>query len=176
MKRILALILCFSLTSASLQTPEFEEKDTPSIIRAIYIYNFAKQIDWPKEYKQGKFIISVMGGQNLYQELVKKYNSKQIGSQQIEIKKLSNSLNFSRCHVLYVGKEFTHLLPDIRNALKNEATLIIGDGVSAIDKGAAINFIVNNNKLEFELSVNNASKHDLFVGSTLKSLAYNVIN
>ena len=112
MKKFLLLIFLFgSLYVHSQQIPEMDEKDTAAMIKASYLYNFAKLIDWPEAYKSGNFIISVMGSGNLHKELVKKYNSKQIGSQQIEIRKLSPTLNISKCHILYVGSESIKMLP-----------------------------------------------------------------
>lgn len=170
-------ILLFSLSVISVeaqQVPAFEGKDTGAMIKASYLYNFSKNVDWPSEHKQGNFIISVMGGGNLHAELVKKYNDKQIGSQQIEIRKLSKTLNISHCHVLFVGNEYTDILPDISHALKDRPTLIIADHQGALDMGAAVNFVVVDSHFKFELDQENATDRNLFVGSTIKSLALRV--
>ncbi len=175
MKKYLLLILAFAAISVNAQQiPQFEEKDTAALIKASYLYNFAKNIDWPAADKSGNFVISVMGSSALHQELVEKYNSKQIGSQQIEIRKLAKTANISPCHLLYVGRECTDILPEIAEALADRATLIVGDDVSSLDKGAALNFVVSGSKLDFELNVNNATERNLFIGSTLKSLAIRI--
>ncbi|MCA1761466.1 MAG: YfiR family protein [Cryomorphaceae bacterium] len=166
------VFLLISFVATAQQVPELKETDTSALIKASYIYNFAKNVDWndPK-YKTGNFVISIMGGSSLHKELVTKYNTKQIGSQQIEIRKLSKTLNISSCHVLYVGAEYCDILPDIAEALKNEPTLIVADKEGALDKGAALNFVIEEQRLKFELNMNSATKRNLFVGSTLKSLA-----
>lgn len=175
MKRILLFILAFAAISVyAQQIPEFEEKDTSALIKASYLYNFAKNIDWPADEKSGNFVISVMGSSSLHQELVKNYNSKQIGSQQIEIRKLSKTVNISDCHVLYVGRECSDLLPEITKALAGKPTLIVADDKSSLDKGAALNFVVTGSRLDFELNVQNATNRNLFIGSTLKSLAIRI--
>jgi hypothetical protein len=176
MKRLifLAAIFYISFAAQAQQVPAFEGKDTGAQIKASYLYNFSKLVDWPAQYKQGNFVISVMGGSNVHQELVKKYNTKQIGSQQIEIRKVSRTLNISQCHVLFVGEEHIDFLPEISKALENSATLIIADYRGALSKGAALNFVVEDANLKFELDVSNATKRNLFIGSTLKSLALRV--
>jgi hypothetical protein len=172
MKKLFLLIFAFSCLSANFQQiPQLNETDTASIIKASYLYNFSKLVDWPAEYKTGNFVISVMGGSNLHKELVEQYNTKQIGSQQLEIRKLSKTLNISSCHVLYVGPECTDILPEISEALKDQPTLIVSDAKGALQRGSALNFVVDGTQLKFELNESNASKRDLFVGSTLKSLA-----
>jgi len=154
------------------ELPEMNEKDTGALIKASYLYNFGKYIDWPEEEKKGNFIISVMGGDNLYQELVKNYNSKQIGLQQIEIRKLSKTLKISDCHIIYVGAENRDILPEIAEKFKNTPTLIVSDGEVTLVEGSAIAFIWNNSNWLFDLNTSNAQS--LYIGKTLKGLARKV--
>lgn len=175
MKYICVLLFSVTLIAAKAQqVPAFEGKDTGAMIKASYLYNFSKYVDWPVEHKSGNFIISVMGGGNLHSELVKRYNDKQIGSQQIEIRKLSKTLNISKCHVLFIGNEYADILPEISETLKNRPTLIISDHEGALDMGAAVNFVVVEKHQKFELDEENATGRNLFVGSTIKSLALRV--
>lgn len=154
------------------QLPEMNEKDAGAIVKASYLYNFGKYIDWPESEKTGNFIISIMGGDNLYQELVKNYNSKQIGLQQIEIRKLSKTLQISDCHILYVGKDYQGLLPEIAEKFKDTPTLIVCNGELVLGEGAAISFIWEDGSWLFDLKSSNAQS--LYIGSTLKSLARKV--
>ena len=154
------------------QLPEMNEKDTGAIIKASYLYNFAKYIDWPESEKQGNFVISIMGGDNLYQELVGNYNSKQIGLQQIEIRKLSKTLKISDCHIIYVGKEYQDLLPEIAEKFKGTPTLVVSDGAESLDSGSAVAFVWQDNNWLFDLKSGNVES--LYIGSTLKSLARKV--
>ena len=60
LKWILSIMLVMS-TLAFQDPPKLKDSDTTSIIKAAYIYNFAKLIDWPSENKSGNFIIGVYG-------------------------------------------------------------------------------------------------------------------
>lgn len=175
MKKLLLFIaLLAHVCVFSQQIPEMDEKDTAALVKASYVYNIAKLIDWPEDYKTGNFVISVMGSSNLHKELVKQYNSKRIGSQQIEIRKLSETLNINKCHVLYVGKDAMGKLSEIAESLKDRPTFIITDGAGALEKGSALNFEFVNGQWRYSLKLSNASRKGLFIGSTLKSLAIKV--
>ena len=175
MKHIFLVIIVFvNLCTYGQQVPDMDEKDTAAMVKASYLYNFAKLIDWPDDYKTGNFIISVMGSSNLHKELVKTYNSKKIGSQQIEIRKLSQTLNINKCHVLYVGRESMDMLSDIAETLKDKPTFIVTDAPGALEKGSALNFEFVNTQWRFALKLDNATEKGLFIGSTLKSLAIKV--
>jgi hypothetical protein len=175
MKRLLLVILALNaLVCSAQQVPEFKEKDTSAMIKASYLYNFTKYIDWPDSYKDGNFVISVMGSSNLHQELVKKYSSKQVGQQQIEVRKLSKTLKVSKCHLLYISSEFAELLPQIASELSNKPTLIVTDIEGSLENGSSLNFLFIEKGWQFELNTQSAEKKNLFIGSTLKSLARSV--
>lgn len=173
MKKItLFFSVLISLFIQDPQLPKMNEKDTNAIVKASYLYNFGKYIDWPEEEKSGNFVISVMGGDNLYQELVKNYNSKQIGLQQIEIRKLSKTLKISDCHIIYVGKDCQDILPEIAEKFTETPTLVVSDGEQTLSNGSAIAFIWEGNNWLFDLKTSNAQS--LYIGATLKSLAREV--
>lgn len=156
------------------QSPRMSDTDTTAIVKAAYIYNFAKLIDWPSANKEGNFIIGVYGQTNVYKELVNKYSTKRIGTQDIEIKKLSESPEVGKVHVLFVAQSS---IGDLNNILKNldyEPVLVITETDGAISTGSIINFLVIDNSLKFELNVSEAKNRQLIVGSRLKALAYNI--
>ena len=81
------------------------EKDTTAVVQASYIYNIAKLVEWrDASMRSGNFVVGIIGGANLYQELIKKYATKTIGKQQVEVRKLLD-LGDANCHMLFVGKE-----------------------------------------------------------------------
>ena len=161
------------LLSAAPPDPREADKDTTAIVQASYIYNIAKLVEWKDpSLKQGPFIISVLGGSNLYQELVKKYSEKTIGKQPIEVRKLPHSADIERCHMLFVSQAELSLLPAILKKLDHEPTLLVTEYPDALEDGSVVNFVRADNTLKYEISVVNAKKHKLEVGSTLVQLAY----
>lgn len=151
------------------------DKDTTAILQANYVYNIAKLVEWKEgEMRNGNFIIGVIGGNNLYQELIKQYSTRTIGKQPIEVRKLPKSPDIERCHILFVGRDDLALLPEIYKRLANKPTMVITEYTGALEDGAVINFVKVNNLLKYELSMANAHKHGLVVGATLKNLAQRV--
>ena len=151
------------------------EKDTTAIVQASYIYNIAKLVEWKDaNMRSGNFIIGIIGGANLYQELIKKYATKTIGKQQVEVRKLLD-LGDANCHIIFVGKDNLTILPSIYKRLENKPTLLITEYPDALEDGSVVNFTVVNNTLKFELGLIHAKKHRLEVGATLKQLAHTVM-
>ena len=133
------------------------DKDTTAIVKASYIYNIAKLVDWSDPgKKQGNFVIGIMSESNLYQELIKKYSNKSIGKQPIEIRKMARSASVGKCHLLYVPNSAVDLMPNIYSNLANSGTMILTEYPGALAEGAVINFVATNSVVKFELNVANA--------------------
>lgn len=173
--RALMLLLVGPVLAAA--PPQLDvEKDTTAIVQASYIYNIAKLVEWKDPgMSSGTFVIGVIGGANLYQELIKKYSTKAIGKQPIEVRKLPRSASIDRCHILFVGQSELALMPEIYRNLANKPTLIVTEYADALEDGAVANFVKVTSTLKYELSVTNARKHKLEVALTLKQLAHRVV-
>ena len=170
---VLLLATALLLGGAAQREPD---KDTTAIIQASYIYNIAKLVEWREpEMRKGPFVIGVLGSGNLYQELVKKYAMRSIGKQPIEVRKLPETQEVDRCHILFVPSEEKALLQGILKQPNCRSTLIVSDFPDAIASGAVVNFISAKNTLKYEISIINADKHGIDVGLTLKQLAERVV-
>lgn len=145
------------------------------MLQANYLYNIAKLVEWKDtDMRSGNFIIGVIGGANLYQELIKQYSTRTIGKQPIEVRKLPRSPEVERCHILFVGRTELPLLPEIYKRMQSRPTMVVTEYPGALEDGSVVNFVKVENLLKYELSIVNANKHGLVVGSTLKNLAHKV--
>ena len=169
------LLTPFFLFAAVPQQPRDAEKDTTAIIQANYLYNIAKLVEWKDAtMRSGNFVIGIIGGGNLYQELIKQYSTRTIGKQPIEVRKLPRSAEVERCHMLFVGRADLALLPEIYKRMQGQPTLVVTEYAGALDDGSVVNFVKVENLLKYEMSLANAQKHGLVMGLTLKNLAHRV--
>lgn len=145
--------------------------DTPSKIKATFIYNFTKYIEWPPSYKQGNFIIGIVGNTPLFKDLSIMAATKKAGSQPFEIQSFPNVSAISKCHLLFVASDNAANIKEITNKIKGYSTLIVAEKPGCAKAGAAINFVIQENKQRFELNKANAEKYNLKIGSSLAGLA-----
>lgn len=167
---ILSVVIIFGLQSKA-QLP-----DPVSKIKVMFLYNFTKYIEWPKEYKQGDFIIGILGGgaDALHKELEKLSMTKKAGIQNIVIKKYSSLAEVDKCHMLFIPESKSASLDDATATLKKNSTLIVTEKDGLAKKGSAINFVIKDNKQNFELNKGNIERYNLNVSSSLLSLAIQV--
>lgn len=148
--------------------------DTNAKIKAVFIYNFTKYIEWPQSYKEGEFTIGIIGETSLYSELIKMTETKKVANQTLEVKKFESPSDVTKCHILYVCKDKSGNINDIIKKLKNNSTLLVTEDNGLMEKGAGINFIIKDNRQKFELNKGNVEKYKLKVSSNLEALAFTV--
>jgi YfiR/HmsC-like len=148
--------------------------DGNSKMKAIFIMNFTKLIEWPKSYREGNFVVGVVGESPLYTELTKMAKTKKVANQSLQIKKFSSAKDVGKCHILYVSRNRSEEISSVLKKVKSNSTLIITEKQGLVDRGAGINFIIKNNRQKFELNKKNVEKYKLKVSSNLEALAFSV--
>lgn len=172
MKKKIYIFLSIVIVFFSLAPGRPEETDAK--IKAIYIYNFTKYIEWPESYKQGNFVIGIVGNNNiLVNELSKMATVKTVGNQHLEIKNITANSDVG-CHIIYLLSDNSTQLSEVMEKNRNKSTLIITDKAGLASKGAGINFVVQENKQKIELNKSNIERYKLKVASSLIELAIQV--
>ena len=146
-------------------------QDVNSKIKAIFIYNFTKYIEWPENQKQGDFVIGVLGNSNpnLIKELDKMATLSKIGSRGFVVKIYNSVEEITKCQ--FITAEKSNLITAAVQKVAKNNTLVIGENTGQIKKGAVINFVYQENKQKFELSKTNAERSGLTVSSSLINMA-----
>lgn len=139
--------------------------------QSVFIYNFTRLIEWPADYKSGDFTIGVIGSGEVFNELKNYTASKMVGVQPIKVVRFNATAEISKCHILFVGYGKTKELAEMLSKLGGGSTLIVSENKAAIDKGSAINFVIIEDKLKFELKTSNASSVGLKIHSNLENMA-----
>lgn len=160
----LAAILLLTLTSFQ------QDIDTNAKIKSVFIYNFTKYIEWPKNYREGNFIIGVIGDESLKKELISMAQIKKVGNQKIEVVEFDPE-KIEKCHILVLSRDKSHLFDLVLKKTKKLSSLLITEGNGLATAGACINFIVVNNRLKFEMNKKNIEDRGLKVNSALESMA-----
>ena len=176
MKKLLKLsIILILFGSWSSDSVQLRNENTPAIIKASFVYNFAKLVGWPDKKSDGNFTIGILGEANLYKQIVEKYSGKQIGNQTIEIVQLLSPEQMPDLHILFISRATSDVTPTVSAKLNKNHTMIITEDDTGLSNGATLNFVVVDNQQKFEISETNAATQGLTIGMTLKSLAHKLV-
>jgi hypothetical protein len=139
--------------------------------QTLFIYNFSRLIEWPANYRTGPFVIGVLGYSEVAPELEVYTKGKKVGAQDINVIRFKSAKEITNCHILFVPFDKTKQLPEIMGILNDKSTLIITEKAGALEEGSAINFVVIEDKLKFELKPDNAVKLGIKFSSKLQEMS-----
>lgn len=140
--------------------------------QAVFSYNFTKFFDWPQSEKQGDFVMGVLGNRSFSDELKKVTAGKKNVTQPIVVKYFRNINEVEKCHMIFVDALKSNDLTNVHSKTGVHC-LLITNSSSGIDKGAAIQFVTEGNRLKYDFKSENALKHGLKFHSKVKEMARN---
>jgi hypothetical protein len=167
LKRITFLLLwcCFAKGSATAQSANQE-----SSLKAVFIYNFTKYIEWDNLNDENSFIIGIMGSSALDGSIEAIAKNNFVKNKKIVLKHFSSAEDITYCHILFVPHEFPLAVKAIAEKA-DKKVLIISEKQGAARQGASINFIILNDKLKFEINQEAVYAAGLRASSQLLKLA-----
>ena len=168
--RILLLLILLILSYSGGHTLDIV--DTNAKVKALFIYSIGKYVEWPADLKKGEFKIVVYGNYpTLLQELTTISKEKLLGDQNIKIKQVDQLDQIDVCHMIYIDKKSSEILPQVINKTANSNTLILTDNEGLAKAGSGINFFYENSKQRMEINPENIEKRSLKISAQLLSLA-----
>ena len=160
-------------TSAAPGVPEQQVDEYR--VKAAFLYNFAKFVEWPAgAFQKPKEPISIcVLGQNPFgRSLEDTLAGREIEGRTLAVRNVSNIKQVTGCHVLFVGSAGSaKLLPMLRD-MNTPGVLTVGESDTSIAEGAVINFTMEGAKVHFEISLDAAEREQLRISSRLLSLAH----
>jgi hypothetical protein len=170
MKRHFIFLIFLCLLGNELASAQNEK------FKALFMYNFTKYIEWPANLRQGDFVIGVVGSPSMAAELQTIAEKQKVGTRNLVIKKFNSPDEIDNCHVLYIGRGKSSLIGSILAKMSGKSTLIITDKEGLALQGSGINYIMDGDKLKYEVNRSNIEKKGLIVSKALLALGVPVSN
>jgi hypothetical protein len=143
-------------------------------VKAAFLYNFAKFVDWPAEAFGGSgspLVIGVVGDDPFGGALDQAINGKTIGGRPLVVRRLKWGQELRSCHVLFISSSERQRLPQIIQSLRGASVLTVGDMGEFTQQGGIINFILEASKVRFEINSRGAEQARLKISSKLLILS-----
>src|SRR5438309_6240970 len=146
-------------------------------IKAAFLYNFAKFVEWPAEAfseGNGSLIVGIVGEDPFGSAIDQTINGKTVNGRQLVITRLKWGQNLRACHILFISSSEHNRLGQILESLRGASVLTVGEAAQFSQQGGIIKFIMEENKLRFEINAEAAAGAGLKVSSKLLALAKTV--
>jgi len=148
-------------------------------VKASYLYNFARFVQWPKDaFKSDKaaFVIGILGDDPFGRILDDTMTTRTVTGHPVKVRRFRWDRNedrtaLNRCHILFVSTSERRRLSEIVSTLGNLSVLIVSDMDGFAKKGGMIGLVLENGRIMFEINRKALERARLKASSKLLSLA-----
>src|SRR5712664_829009 len=181
MRKVGLLIVLTCLLSAMAMGSHAAGADSPDsseyLIKAGFIYNFAKLVEWPTTafpQPDSPIVIGILGNDPFGATLDRIVADKKIDGRGFAVKRVKwgrDVKDLRDCNILFVSSSEKEHIESVIDAMKGLPILTIGDAPGFAKRGGVMNFVLEDNKVRFEVNVEAAKHADLTISSRLLTLA-----
>jgi hypothetical protein len=144
-------------------------------VKAAFLYNFAKFVEWPARTFAGAadpIVLCVLGENPFGTLLDDAVRDKTVNGRQIAVHESKTLSAAAGCHIVFLA---SGSLDESLSALANKSVLTVSDAESAVDRGAIIGLKLEERKVRFEVNLVAARKARLKLSSQLLKIAVRLI-
>jgi len=148
--------------------PEFEHE-----VKASFVYTVAKFVEWPDrafERPGAPLVFEVLGEDPLEEALERAARGKTVNGHPVEVLRVADSRELSRCHVLYVGRSEAGHLQGVLDRIRGGTVLTVGELERFAEDGGVMGLRLEQNMIRFEVNVDAAERAHLSISSKILKL------
>lgn len=167
------LALCL-MAAAGLAHPQ---APLESAVKAAYLYKFATFVEWP----EGSFArpdsvlqIGVAGNDALVGHLARTVDGRSVNGHAVAIRKVRRGESTAGLHILFVGAQDRAAIGDYLQAARGQSVLTVTDTDEALALGSMVNFVVDGQRLRFEVALENVATSRLRISARMLAAALRV--
>jgi hypothetical protein len=171
LNKTLRALLCGTLgLMALLRGASGAEAPTEYQVKAVFVYNFSRFVEWPPQAFSAPdepFVIGILGGDPFGARLDEAVRGERIDQHPLLVRRVRNVAEIGDCRILYIDRSENAQLPQILAALDHRSTLTVSDLDGSSQRGVMIQFTTENNRIRLRINVESARASGLTISSKL---------
>jgi hypothetical protein len=143
-------------------------------VKAAYLYNFAKFVEWPAESfpsPDAPFAICVLGQDPFGRALDDIVGGERIQGRPLLVRRLKGWDEAELCHILFVSASVQEDFEQLLGGHTFRRTLTVGDVPRFLTAGGHISFFLEGSSVRFAIHRSNLARTDLQISSRLMRVA-----
>jgi len=167
LKHTALIVLC-----SVIAIPALAQKASEYQVKAAFLFNFSKFLEWPPEamgQADEPFVVGVIGPDPFGNYLDDIIAGEKMMAHPMTVKRFKSAEEIDRCHILFInvpGKT-----SEVLNALKGKSVLTVSDDNDFTRSGGIIRFFTENETIHLEINIQAAKAANLNVSSKLLRIA-----
>lgn len=147
-------------------------------IKAAFVYNFTKFVEWPAEAlgpSGSPLRLCALGNpEDPLLTALPRLEGKPVQGHDIKIRLLAPRESLKGCHVVVIGEDEGARPQEILKSVAGQPVLSISAGERFIDAGGMIGLVTAGTKVQFEINLEAAQRANLRLSAQFVNLARNV--
>jgi YfiR/HmsC-like len=147
-------------------------------VKAAFLYHFAQFVEWPEAAfrdASSPLVYCTIGADPFDGALETTLKGKTIGARAIEVRHAKQAAELQGCQVVFVGDGQKKQIPGVLAGLRGAPVLVVGESEKFVEEGGTIGFVLEENKVRFEVNLGVAEKSGLRINAKLLALAKTVV-
>ncbi len=173
LRRLVAILAAAALTpeaplrAQSKTVGEYE-------IKAAFLYNFARYVDWPRENLPAPgeaFVLTVLGEDPFGDALDKMIRDRTIHDRPLAVRRVARVEDVGNTQILFIARSEADDLPRILQRLEAAPILTVGETPQFAERGGMIRFRREGERIGFDINLSSSERARLRISSQLLKLA-----
>ena len=143
-------------------------------IKAAFMYNFTKFVDWPARTfanADAPLVIGVFGDSPCAQALERLVKDRKVNGRTIVVRRIASAEEAKVTQMLFVGSAQEAQFAALEPAIESLPVLTVGESPRFATQGGAIDFVPQGDKIRFEINIDAAEHAGLKISAQLQKLA-----
>ena len=169
----------FSVTAgvALLAPCAFASVPVEYAVKAAYLTKFGIFVEWPDsvfESPVSPIVLCIAGADPFDGTLDRIVQDQRIGNRKIVVKRMKSVARDSGCEILYAGGSDEQTVDQALDTVSGASVLTVTDSAPDSHTHGIVEFVVQNNRVRFNIDDEAARRNGITISSHLLSLALNV--
>jgi hypothetical protein len=166
----MAICLVVSPCLAANQRTATAEDD----VKAAFLFNFTQFVQWPADDTAEPFRICTVTDPSFDAALDRTITGESVGRRPMVRVSPPTPDAARACQILFIGRQEADRAERWVAAVHGLPVLLVGESRGAWDRGVHINFVLENNRVRFDVNKDSAARDGLDISSKLLRVARNV--
>lgn len=171
---LFAALFLWGVAAGAQTSPPSSETD----IKAAFLYKFGDFVQWPPDAFAGeqRFVVGVMGSEPIAAALERLISARSsIHGRPVGVRRLRRGESLAGVQVLFVGAAESAQLREILASAGRQPILAVTDSETGLGAGSMINFVIEDERVRFDIALPPAERARLKISSRLLSVARRVV-
>ena len=150
---------------------------TEYAVKAAFLYHFAQFVEWPDgafHDAKSPYVYCTVGPDAFHGVLESTLKDKTVGARGFEVRHLKQMQEAQGCHLVFLGEFEKRQVGAAMAAVKGSPVLVVGESEQFVADGGMIGFLLEDNKVRFEVNLESTERAGLKVSAKLLALAKTV--